>query len=136
MLQNFLSQHSETILLLASISLFAFVLSIILLPFSIIRLPEDFFVREPPPRTALSPLKLLFYIIKNFIGVLLLLAGMVMIFMPGQGILTMLFGITLMDFPGKRQLEIRIVRAPRVARSLNWLRKKADKPAFILPENH
>ncbi|HBR92797.1 PGPGW domain-containing protein [Coraliomargarita sp. SDUM461003] len=134
MLHRFLSQHSDTLLLLASISLFACVLSLILLPLSIIRLPADFFIREPSPRKALSPIRIILHFAKNLVGGLLLFMGIIMVFIPGQGILTMLFGISLMDFPGKRRLEIKIVKAPRVTRSLNWLRHKADKPAFILPQ--
>lgn len=133
MLQDFLSQHSETILLIAGVSLGAFVVSIILLPFIIIRLPEDFFIRQPPKRPRLSPLRLFLRFLKNLLGVFLLLVGALMLFIPGQGILTMLFGISLMDFPGKRRLEIKLVRSPRVLRSLNWLREKADRAPFRLP---
>ncbi|MGZ0655966.1 PGPGW domain-containing protein [Coraliomargarita sp. W4R53] len=133
MFQELLSEHSDIILLLAGISIAAFVLSIILLPIVIIRLPKDFFIRDRPQGLALSPLKLFLRIAKNLLGLLLLLAGIIMIFIPGQGILTMLFGISLLDFPGKRRLEIKIVRTPRVSRSLNWLRKKADRAPFLLP---
>jgi hypothetical protein len=132
MLPEILSDHSQSILLLAGLSLVAFLLSIILLPIAIIRLPSDFFIRTRPPRTKLSPHRLALKILKNLLGLSLLIIGIFMLFIPGQGILTMLFGISLMDFPGKRRLELNIARRPRVARSLNWLRQKANKPAFIL----
>lgn len=131
-LPTFLSEHSQSILLLASLSLAAFVLSIILLPIVIIRLPADFFIRAHPERKAFSPLRLSLKILKNLLGLSLLIIGILMLFIPGQGILTMLFGISLMDFPGKRRLEFKIASRPRVARSLNWLRKQADKPTFTL----
>lgn len=133
MLQEFLSEHSETIILIAGISLGAFVISIILLPLIIIRLPADFFIREPAKQSSRSIGRLSLKLLKNLVGVFLLLVGILMLFIPGQGILTMLFGISLMDFPGKRRLEARCVSLPRVTRSLNWLREKADKPLFILP---
>lgn len=133
MLQELLSEHTDTILLLAGISLAAFVISLILLPVIIIRLPEDYFVRMRSKSVQLSPQRLALKLLKNLLGVFLLLVGIVMLFIPGQGILTMLFGISLMDFPGKRRLQIRIVRMPRVNRSLNWLREKADQPHFVLP---
>jgi hypothetical protein len=133
MLLELISEDTDTILLLAGISLAAFVISLILLPLIIIRLPEDYFVRMRSKSVQLSPQRLALKFLKNLLGVLLLLVGIVMLFIPGQGILTMLFGISLMDFPGKRRLQIRIVRMPRVNRSLNWLREKADQPHFVLP---
>lgn len=136
MLPDFLSDHTDTILLLAGISLGAFVISLILLPLIIIRLPEDYFVRAQSTGLKLSPMRLALKFLKNVFGICLLLVGIVMLFIPGQGILTMLFGISLMDFPGKRRLQIKIVSKPRVYRSLNWLREKADHPRFVLPKDN
>jgi hypothetical protein len=132
MLHDFLSAHTEIILLIAGASLVAFVISIILLPIIIIRLPEDFFIREPEQASSLSPFRILLKLIKNLLGIALLLVGFIMLFIPGQGILTILFGICLMDFPGKRKLEARLVSRPRVYRSLDWLRQKAQRPSFVL----
>jgi hypothetical protein len=53
---------------------------------------------------------------------------------PGQGVLTILLGVMLLDFPGKRNLETRLVRQPRVFRSINALRARFDKPPLILDE--
>ena len=51
---------------------------------------------------------------------------------PGPGFLTVLFGIALLDFPGKRWLEYKIVSRPRVYRAINALRQKFDRPPLIL----
>ncbi len=133
MLQEIIAEHTDTILLLAGISLGAFVISLILLPVILIRLPEDYFVRIRSKGATLSPARLALKLLKNLLGAFLLLVGFVMLFIPGQGILTMLFGISLMDFPGKRRLQAKIVSMPRVYRGLNWLREKADRPRFVLP---
>ncbi len=133
-MQELLSEHTETILWLAGLSLGAFVVSILVLPFIIIRLPADFFVRLPRPRTTLSPIRLCLKVLKNGLGALFFIVGFIMLFIPGQGILTMLFGISLMDFPGKRRLQTKLVRVPRVYRSLNWLRVKAERAPFQLPK--
>lgn len=130
-----LAEHQETILWIASLSLGAFVLSILILPLIIIRLPADFFVREPSLPVQLSPLRLCLKLLKNALGLIFLVAGFIMLFIPGQGILTMLFGVSLMDFPGKRRLQNWIVGMPRVHRSLNWLRRKTYREPFILPKN-
>ncbi len=134
-MQELLSEYTETILWLAGISLVAFIVSILVLPVIIIQLPADFFARQPIERAQLSPTRLILKVLKNLLGAFFLLVGIIMLFIPGQGILTMLFGISLMDFPGKRRLQNKIVRMPRVYRSLNWLRMKAERAPFVLPEN-
>ena len=130
-----LAEYQDAILWVASLSLGAFVLSIVILPLIIIRLPADFFVREVSVPLRISPLRLCLKALKNALGLIFLVAGFIMLFIPGQGILTMLFGVSLMDFPGKRRLQHRIVKTPRVHRSLNWLRGKTNRAPFLLPEN-
>ncbi len=71
---------------------------------------------------------------KNLLGLVLVGAGIVMSLpgVPGQGVLTILLGIMLLDFPGKRALEARIVSRPRVFRAINALRARFDKPPLML----
>jgi hypothetical protein len=40
----------------------------------------------------------------------------------------MIIGLTLVDFPGKRRLERRLLRHPRVLRAINRLRARFDRP--------
>lgn len=61
-------------------------------------------------------------------------AGMVMIFIPGQGILTILLGLVLMDFPGKHRLIVLIIQHKRVWRALNWIRAKGRRQPFIFDD--
>jgi hypothetical protein len=132
MLQDLLTYHKDTILLLAGISFVASVVSLIVLPLIIIRLPKDYFIRAQPPMIQRSPGSLALKLLKDLLGIFLILAGFVMLFIPGQGILTMLFGITLMDFPGKHRLQGKLMAVPRVHRSLNWLRAFAKRPPFSM----
>lgn len=67
-------------------------------------------------------------IAKNLIGVVLVLAGIVMLIGPGQGILTILIGIIMLDIPGKRPLEARIIKRPAVLAAVNGLRARYGKP--------
>jgi len=73
-------------------------------------------------------------VVKNAIGIFLVLLGIVMSVpgIPGQGLLTLLIGTMLIDFPGKRALEYRIIRQPRVLRAVNLLRQTFSKPPFVL----
>jgi hypothetical protein len=71
---------------------------------------------------------------KNLAGVVLLLLGFVMALpgVPGQGVLTMIIGLTLLDFPGKIALERRLVGRPFVLRQLNRLRGRFHRPPLAL----
>jgi hypothetical protein len=71
---------------------------------------------------------------KNIIGVLLVLTGVVMSLpgVPGPGLLTILIGIMLLDFPGKRGLELRLVRRQQVRRALDGVRKRFNQPPLLL----
>ena len=73
-------------------------------------------------------------IAKNAVGVVLVLLGIVMSVpgVPGQGFLTILLGVMLLDFPGKRRLELKIVSRPRILSAINQLRAKFDKPPLLL----
>ena len=42
--------------------------------------------------------------LRNAVGLVLVTAGLAMLVLPGQGIITLLVGIILMDFPGKHRL--------------------------------
>lgn len=71
---------------------------------------------------------------KNILGVLLVALGIVMSLpgVPGQGLLTILLGIMLLDFPGKRQFEYRLISRPSILKAVNRLRHKFGKPALVL----
>jgi len=118
----------------ALIALASFFVSIAVVVLVITRLPEDYFLpRHPVSIDAGSPwTSPLIALARNLGGVVLIAAGVVMSIpgVPGQGILTILIGVMLMDLPGKRTLERLIVRRARVLNSLNRIRAKFGKPAL------
>ena len=67
-------------------------------------------------------------IIKNLIGIFLLVGGIMMLVLPGQGLLTMLTGFLFIDYPGKFKIEQKIVAWPSILNSLNWIRSRSNKP--------
>lgn len=71
-------------------------------------------------------------IVKNIIGFLLIIAGIIMIFTPGPGVPTILLGLIMMDIPGKRPLEARLINRPMVLSAVNDLRAKYKKPPLIM----
>lgn len=109
-----------------------------LLPRVVARLPEDHFQRSAEERRAAlrtwAPRRLVWVALRNLLGAVLLLAGFVMLFVPGQGLLTMLIGLLVMDFPGKFAAEQALVRRPAVLRMLNRLRRRAGRPPLLPPD--
>ena len=71
---------------------------------------------------------------KNLAGVILVVLGVVMSLpgIPGPGLVTILFGVMLVDFPGRRRLEHKLVSQPRVLKAINDLRKRFDKKPIEL----
>lgn len=71
-------------------------------------------------------------ILKNLAGLFMLVIGIVQLIGPGQGILSILTGLILMDIPGKRPLEARIIKRPAVLAAVNKLRQRFEKPPLIM----
>jgi hypothetical protein len=126
---------NDPLLFLFILSVISFIGSLIAIPFLLIRLPPHYF-DERHPRTWMQAhhpvLRLLGLVLKNVAGLVFLLAGILMLFLPGQGLLTMLIGVSLMDFPGKRTLERKIVGQPAVLRTINKLREKFNRPPLTV----
>ncbi len=119
------------------LSLITFLATVIVVPILVVRIPNDYFTRtERPPEhwTFRYPLvRPTVLILKNVLGAAFVLLGLSLLFLPGQGILTILIGVTLMNFPGKRALERSIIRKRPVQRAVNWLRARAHRPPLQLP---
>ena len=133
-------QHvsAETLVTLTVLSVVFFVGSLIAIPFILVRLPTDFFDIRVPRRWMENQhpvLRLLGHIVKNVVGAIFLFAGFLMLFLPGQGILTMLIGVTMLDFPGKRRLEAKMIGQPAVLNTINSMRQKFGKPPLTIAPN-
>jgi hypothetical protein len=113
------------------------VLTAIGIPFAIVRLPEDYLVNDgqagwldKQPAVVRWGLR----IFKNLLGVVLVILGIVMLVLPGQGILSIVLGLSLVDFPGRHALQCKLIRRPKVIDSINWIRRKFQRPPLILPD--
>jgi hypothetical protein len=101
--------------------------SIALVAFVVIHWPADHFKEHLPGMGPLAePTHPVARVAKNVGGGLLVLLGLVMALpgIPGQGILTMIVGLTMLDFPGKRGLERRLIGRPHILHALNRLRAR------------
>ncbi|WP_093064286.1 PGPGW domain-containing protein [Thiothrix caldifontis] len=117
---------------LGILSAFTFVLSLLLLPWFLIRIPPDYFIRPRDPHkwhVLLQPHAL----VRNLLGLPVLLAGIAMLVLPGQGLLTIMIGLGIMNFPGKFELEKWVVTRKGVLKAVNWIRKKSHHPPLQAP---
>ncbi len=72
-------------------------------------------------------------VFKNAVGLLLVVAGLIMLVTPGQGILAIFVGLMLMDFPGRRSLITRTLGGPKIVRAINRIRARAGRPPINSP---
>lgn len=122
---------------LTGISVVMFVGTLLLLPIAVARIPEDYFTgghrhvvntRQQHPVIYWGGV-----VLKNLLGVALIVVGIAMLLLPGQGILAILIGISLTNFPGKYRLERWLVGLPKVLDAINWLRAKSKQPPLQAP---
>ncbi|HBB88987.1 MAG TPA: hypothetical protein DC047_15385 [Blastocatellia bacterium] len=114
-----------------------FAISLAVVSFILVKIPPDYFKEDRPNEfwSGRHPaIRLLGIIGKNILGVLLVALGIVMSIpgVPGQGFLTILLGIMLLDFPGRQKLERRIVSQPQVLKNINKLRHRFRKAELVL----
>lgn|SRR5690606_7211399 len=113
-------------------SIATLVISAIGVPWWIARLPANYFERVSHTDLRAATLRAhpVRRVLKNVLGLFLALAGLAMLFLPGQGLITLLIAVTLLEFPGKARLERRLIANDRVHAALNWIRKRAGKEPF------
>jgi hypothetical protein len=127
----------SSIILWAAILVASFSLSIGVISFILVKIPATYF-QESHPRAFWvnrhAAIRWTGMILKNLLGVILVLLGILMSIpgVPGQGLLTILLGIILLDFPGKRSLEQKLVSQPMILQKINRLRHKFSKPPLVL----
>ncbi len=120
---------------LGIISIIMFTASLLLIPWLVSRLPHDYFIKQkdsfPSHRVLYSLNKLVLVVLRNILGTLLLLAGIAMLVLPGQGILTIILGLSMINFPGRQKLIQNLVQHSSVQQALNWIRIKTSRPPFL-----
>tara|TARA_R110002072_G_scaffold149807_1_gene297751 strand:- start:118 stop:525 length:408 start_codon:yes stop_codon:yes gene_type:complete len=134
---EFLSNWQQPLLWASGLSLLALIATIFGVPWVVTRLPKDYFVRAERVvwRASFDAplLSLIISMLKNLLGLLLVVLGLIMLVTPGQGIVTLLIGLLLMNFPGKYHLERWLVLRPGVLKGLNWLRRRQGQLPFDQP---
>jgi hypothetical protein len=139
MIIEWIRLHETLIGYLGIISLLTFFLTLVLVPVFVIRMPSDYFMynkRDLKQFHRQHPfVRVVTLIIKNIFGFIFICAGLAMLILPGQGILSILIGISLVSFPKKRALERAIIQQKAVEQVINWMRLKAHKSPLELPSS-
>jgi hypothetical protein len=118
-----------------ALSVVLFLASALAIPWFLNRIPHDYFSRRdtPPPLGGPKLHPALRVVLRNLLGAVLLLAGIAMLVLPGQGLLAILVSLFLIDFPGKRRLQQRIVAERHVFGAINRLRRRFGHPPLEKP---
>ena len=124
---------TEDVLLIAGVSVGTLVVSLLVAGWLLIRIPADYFKPEGRRRRKNQPLWK--KILKNAIGVVLIALGLVLSLpgVPGQGLLVVLAGVAMVDFPGKYKVEGKILSLKPIRRAANRLRAWRHRPPLEFP---
>ncbi len=129
----------ELLLALAGASVVLFLVTLLIVPWLVVKIPEDYFLESRRHGEWLSRQHLfvrhVLIVFKNIAGAVLILLGIIMLVLPGQGIITILVGLILINFPGKYKLERWLVSRKPVLRSINWLRQRAGHRRLVLEKD-
>ena len=122
--------YKNLILWFGSISLFVFLFSLLSIKWLVSLIPEDYFINKKDSKIKTNNIFIWYIVLifKNLIGYSLILGGIMMLVLPGQGLFTIIIGLMMSNYPGKYSIEKKFIAIPTILKSINWLRRKSNKP--------
>ena len=122
--------YKNLILWFGSISLFVFLFSLLSIKWLVSLIPEDYFINKKDSKIKTNNIFIWYVVLifKNLIGYSLILGGIMMLVLPGQGLFTIIIGLMMSNYPGKYSIEKKLIAIPTILKSINWLRNKSNKP--------
>ena len=135
-MQKYLPENLTDIFFILGItSLAVLVISALSIGYFIKQIPYDYFLNDKRGVSDYKNKNPIFWIItlalKNIVGYCLIIGGILMLVLPGQGLLTIFVGLMLSDYPGKFKLERRIIKTRLILKTINWYRGKSNIPPII-----
>ena len=129
---EFLSDYKIYLVWLGSLSFIIFIFSLLTIKRLVALIPSDYFIKKNNSefRSNYPIFWLVSIIIKNLVGYTLIIGGILMLVLPGQGLFTIFVGLMLSNYPGKFYIERKFIAIPSVLRAINWLRKKSNTPSI------
>ena len=131
-LLEYTNTYKNFIFWISLVSLTIFIISILSIRWLVLLIPENYFKEKKS--SVLKEKYFLYWIafkfIKNSLGYLLIIGGILMLVLPGQGFLTIFIGMILSDYPGKYHIEKKIIQSSIILRTINSIRKKSGKKSL------
>jgi hypothetical protein len=129
----------QNVLVGVAIFVVTFLVNLAIVSFILVKIPADYFTKHHQTKFWSGPKPALHAILvigKNILGALLVIVGIILSVpgVPGQGLLTILLGIMLLDFPGRRKLELKLLQRQEIVNTINRLRRRFDKPPLELDQ--
>lgn len=141
---RFIDLHQNIFWALGIFSVLLFFLSAVAIPIVIARMPVEYLntgweatewkKTDEKNKLKINAVMLIYHIIKNVTGLCLVTTGIILLFLPGQGLLTLLIGISLMDFPGKKRFVRSVMGKKSVLGMANRIRNRMGKPPLNGPD--
>ena len=133
-IQNLFSDYYDFFFWLGVVSSIIFIVSLLSIGWLVSLIPNDYFINRKESKFKLNyPVALIVsVVIKNIFGYILIFGGILMLILPGQGLITIFVGLLLSNYPGKYSIEKRIIASPKILKSINWLRKRSNEPPLII----
>ncbi|MGI9334922.1 MAG: PGPGW domain-containing protein [Gammaproteobacteria bacterium] len=132
-MQALLSEYATALWWLGTLSAATLVVSAFAAPVLLARLPADYYAEHRDPQAAHTSRGLsgrALTVIRNVFAMVLVLAGVAMLVLPGQGLLTIAAGLAVLRFPGKRKAERWLIQRPVILGAANWLRRRRGRAPF------
>ena len=133
-IQNLFGDYYDFFFWLGIVSSVIFLVSLLSIGWLVSLIPSDYFINRKESKFKLNyPVALIVsVVIKNIFGYILIFGGILMLILPGQGLITIFVGLLLSNYPGKYSIEKRIIATPKILKSINWLRKRSNEPPLII----
>ena len=121
--------YKSYIFWLGAISFAIFVFSLLSIKWLVSLIPSDYFINKKTSKfkSKYPVIWLVSMIIKNLIGYVLIIGGILMLILPGQGLFTIFIGLMMSNYPGKYFIERKFIAIPSVLKTINWLRKRSNQ---------
>lgn len=132
-LTDWLAEHPFLLGAAGTLSVLLLAVTVLATPWLVARLPADYFSAPRAPLASRGARRLALLAARNVAGLVFMTLGLVMMVTPGPGVVALVLGLSLCEFPGKHTLLVRLATRPDVFRSLNWLRRRGDAPPFHRP---
>ena len=133
---EFIEAHAGLLAAMAAVSVVSAVLTVTIGVRLVARLPSDYFINPALRKNQLAGYPRIVRIgwpfLKNIVGLVFVIAGIAMLVLPGQGILTLVAGVLIMNFPGKYALERWLLGRHQIREAVNWLRHRSGEPPLQL----